>query len=224
MIKIVNVLSDVLIRLCERNDRFTMEETPVTRFDALRCPQITITSYLERIAWCTNCSEECFVLALIYIDRLIKKNEDFLVVSLNVHRLMITSIMVSAKFFNDKYFNNAYFGRVGGVSCKEMGLLEIEFLFMLNFNLYVERELFEVYYRRLLGHSHSSQRVLTVGMIPAPVNNTETRKLCKPSQQPSASSQSIVVTYPKVPPASSGSVRQQCTKFPQTTKRIHTRS
>jgi len=218
----VNVLSDVLIRLCERNDRFTMEHSPVTRFDASRCPQITITSYLERIARFTNCSEESFVLALIYIDRLIKKNEDFLVLSLNVHRLMITSIMVSAKFLDDRYYNNAYFGRVGGLSCKEMDLLEIEFLFMINFNLHVERELFEVYNRRLLSHSQSTQRVVTIGTIPASLNKTETRKVCKPSEQPSASSQSIVVTYPK---ASSGSVRQRCTapspKFPQTTKRIH---
>jgi len=151
--KLVNVLSDVLSRLCERNDRFLINHTPVTRFHALRAPQITIESYLKRIAKFSNCSEECFVLALIYIDRLIRKNGNFLVNSLNVHRLMITSIMLGAKFFDDQYFNNAYFGKVGGVSCKEINLLEIEFLFMINFNLYVETEMYETYNQRLLNHA-----------------------------------------------------------------------
>jgi hypothetical protein len=151
--KLINVLSDVLSRLCERNDRFVINDERITRFHASRAPNITIESYLERIAKYSNCSEECFVLALIYIDRLIRKNGTFLVNSLNVHRLMITSIMLGAKFFDDQYFNNAYFGKVGGVSCKEINLLEIEFLFMINFNLFVETELFETYNQRLLSHA-----------------------------------------------------------------------
>jgi len=150
--KLVEVLADVLARLCERNDHFIQSKTAVTRFHALRPPQITIKSYLERIAKYSSCSEECFVLALIYIDRVIRKNERFLVNSLNVHRLLITTIMLGAKFFDDQYFNNKYFGKVGGVSRREMNLLEIEFLFMINFDLFVETELYKVYDKRLMTH------------------------------------------------------------------------
>lgn len=52
------------------------------------------------------CSGECFVLALVYIDRIIQSNPTFVVNSLNIHRLLITSIMLAAKFFDDQYFNN----------------------------------------------------------------------------------------------------------------------
>merc|ERR1719186_2324336 len=134
-----------------------MNDSAVTRFHATRAPQITIKSYLHRIAKFSNCSEECFVLALVYIDRLIRKNENFMVNSLNVHRLMITSIMLGAKFFDDQYFNNAYFGKVGGVSRKEINLLEIEFLFMINFNLYVETEMYDTYNKRLMSHAQPSE-------------------------------------------------------------------
>lgn len=151
--KLVDVLADLLNRLCERNDRLIRNNTSVTRFHALRPPQITIKLYLERIAKYSSCSEECFVLALIYIDRLIRKNRKFLVNSLNVHRLMITSIMLGAKFFDDQYFNNAYFGKVGGVNCKEMNLLEVEFLFMINFNLFVETDMYNTYNERLMNHA-----------------------------------------------------------------------
>jgi len=148
--KIVDVLSDVLSRLCERNDCLVMIDTPVTRFHALRAPQITIKFYLERIAKYSNCSEECFILALIYIDRLIQKNGTFLVNSLNVHRLLITSIMVGVKFFDDQYFNNAFYGKLGGISCKEINLLETEFLFLINFNVHVETDVYNTYNERLM--------------------------------------------------------------------------
>jgi hypothetical protein len=36
------------------------------------------------------CSGECFVLALVYIDRIIQSNPTFVVNSLNIHRLLIT--------------------------------------------------------------------------------------------------------------------------------------
>jgi len=176
-IKLVNVLSDVLCRLCERNDRFIINHAPVTRFHTLRAPQITVKAYLNRIAKYSICSEECFILALIYIDRLIKYNGNFLVNSLNVHRLIITSIMLAAKFFDDQYFNNAYFGKVGGVSCKEINLLEIEFVFMINFNLYVESKMFEMYNKRLMGHAQPSEN-------DGPQEESHNAKTYKPVSKP----------------------------------------
>lgn len=186
--KLVNILATLLTRLCERNDHFTVQ-SPITRFHALQPPQITITTYLLRIARYTNCSEECFVLALIYIDRLINKNGNFQVLYLNVHRLIIISIMVSAKYFDDQYYNNAYFATVGGVSCKEIGLLEIEFLFMLNFNLYVETGLFELYSRRLIKHSRNhgqrkqGQEVLLLKTFPDPTFAAQPSKLYQVGEQ-----------------------------------------
>jgi len=148
--KLVDVLSCLLNRLCECNDRFIMDDAHVTRFHALRTPSITIKYYLERISKYTICSEEVFTIALIYIDRLIKRNGNALVNSVTIHRLLITSIMLGAKFFDDHYYNNAHFGKVGGVSCMEMNLLEIEFLFLINFNLSVEIGMYETYTKRLM--------------------------------------------------------------------------
>jgi len=148
--KLVDVLSILLNRLCECNDRFIMDDAPATRFHALRTPSITIKNYLERISKYTICSEEVFTIALIYIDRLMKRNGNTLVNSGTIHRLMITSIMLGAKFFDDRYHNNAHFGKIGGVSCREMNMLEIEFLFLINFNLFVERGAYETYNKRLM--------------------------------------------------------------------------
>jgi len=197
--KLVDVLADVFERLCERNDRLIIKNTPVTRFHALRPPQITIKFYLKRIAKHSSCSEECFVLALIYIDRLINTNSNFLVNSLNVHRIIITSVMVGAKFFDDQYFNNTHFAKVGGISVKEMNLLEIEFLFMINLHLFVETDVYKAYNERLMTcalvvEECTREQVIgiTIGMkklsvIPPSVSNVQTTTSMNVSKQGSIS-------------------------------------
>lgn len=116
--KLVPVLARVLAELCKRNDHIAVDPSHVTKFHALRAPAISIEDYLQRISKYSGCSEECFILSLIYVDRLINQNQNLIVNSLCVHRLIITSIMLAAKFFDDQYFNNAYYGKVGGVNCK----------------------------------------------------------------------------------------------------------
>jgi len=76
------------------------------------------------------------------MDQIVQFNPDFVISSLNVHRLLITSIMVrtdcqdaisqsacwrklsidqlASKFFDDVYYNNAYYARVGGISNAEV--------------------------------------------------------------------------------------------------------
>mmetsp|Transcript_1914 Transcript_1914/g.2726 ORF Transcript_1914/g.2726 Transcript_1914/m.2726 type:complete len:223 (-) Transcript_1914:297-965(-) len=154
---IVPVLACVLNQLCARNDRLALDPKYVSKFHALRPPGITIRDYLERIAKYAACSGECFVLALVYIDRIIQSNPSFVVNSLNIHRLLITSVMISAKFFDDQYFNNAYYAKVGGVPCKEMNSLEVEFLFLTNFSLFVTYDTYKQYHTELRNHAtHSS--------------------------------------------------------------------
>ena len=138
---LVKVLAEVLQKLVATNARQGPDADRVTKFHALKPPSISVQLYLERIHKYASCSSECFVLALIYIDRLIQRNNCALSV-LNVHRIVITAVMLAAKFFDDQYFNNAYYAKVGGVPCAEMNMLEIEFLFRINFSLHVPPEVF----------------------------------------------------------------------------------
>ena len=69
--------------------------------------------------------------------------------SLNVHRVVITSVMLGAKFFDDHYYNNAFYGRIGGVPTAEMNALELELLFSINFSLHVPGAVFNRYFTEL---------------------------------------------------------------------------
>jgi len=153
---VVAVLAAVLDRLVERNTQtsnYSNGTSPeVTKFHALKAPGISIQQYLERIHKYASCSTECFILALIYIDRLIQTN-NFILSELNVHRVVITAILLAAKFFDDAYYNNAYYAKVGGVVVAEMNGLEVEFLFRINFSLHVKPDVFTKYQEELASHA-----------------------------------------------------------------------
>jgi hypothetical protein len=118
---------------------------------------------ITRVHKYASCSNECFILALIYIDRLIQRN-NFLLTELNVHRVVITAVLLAAKFFDDAYYNNAYYAKVGGVLVSEINGLEVDFLFRINFSLRVTPDEFDKYRAELLSHLTSSppQLIATV--------------------------------------------------------------
>jgi len=163
---VVKVLAAVLGRLIGVNSSMQDNNSGiVTKFHALKPPSISVLAYLERIHKYASCSTECFILALIYIDRLIQRN-NFLLSELNVHRVVITSIMLAAKFFDDQYYNNAYYAKVGGVLVSEMNSLEVEFLFRLNFSLHVTPEVFSKYHAELVAHAVSASPTLSPLILP----------------------------------------------------------
>ncbi|MCD7451319.1 Cyclin-U1-1 [Datura stramonium] len=114
-------------------------------FHGVRAPNISIPKYLERLYKYTNCSPSCFVVGYVYIDRLGHKYPDSLLVSLNVHRLLVTSVMVASKMLDDAHYDNAFYARVGGVSNAELNRLELELLFLLDFGVNVSARVFESY-------------------------------------------------------------------------------
>jgi len=147
-----NVLLDILSSNCQKNDKCPASKTEATKFRVGRLPKIAIHEYLNRIVLYLNCSEECFVLALIYIERLTGRRKSFSVNSYNVHRLIFTSVMIAAKYFDDDHWSNADWGRVGGLSCKKVNELEREFLRLINFNVDVENEFYTAWASSLMDH------------------------------------------------------------------------
>lgn len=117
----------------------------VTRFHAIRAPHLSICDYLSRISTYFQCSHECFVLALVYIDRIVKLHPEFTISVLNIHRLLVTSVMLAAKFFDDVYYSNSYYAKVGGVRTQELNALEAQFLRLIEWKLHVLPQEYDQY-------------------------------------------------------------------------------
>ncbi|EER07600.1 hypothetical protein Pmar_PMAR015483, partial [Perkinsus marinus ATCC 50983] len=95
-----------------------------SRFHSVTVPSISISDYLLRLSKFFHCSGECFVIALVYLDRAVKESsysEDtdvdvtvaghehttiFNITRLNVHRLFLTALTLAAKYYDDCYYAN----------------------------------------------------------------------------------------------------------------------
>jgi len=107
------------------------------RLDMARAAEMT------RIA-CVGPSS--LVLALLYLDRLRKRNPNYLT-SISSADLFLVSMMVASKFLHDdgeedEVFNDEW-AQSGGVDTKEMNKLEIEFLSAMDWRIFVKKEEFQ---------------------------------------------------------------------------------
>lgn len=88
---IVEVIARLLTDLVTRNDQLPVAHVDVTPFHSSKPPAISVSNYLvDRILKYAGVSEETIILALIYMDLVVKYNPAFVITSLNIHRLLIT--------------------------------------------------------------------------------------------------------------------------------------
>jgi hypothetical protein len=112
--RVVGVLSALLERVVERNDAAVDElaagaasasAAPASAFRATARPDISVRSYMARIARFAGCSPACYVVAYVYLDRLLRRGRRgrgaLAVDSYSVHRLLITAVLAAVKFMDD---------------------------------------------------------------------------------------------------------------------------
>lgn len=101
--RVLSLLSALFEKSVQRNEMLleaTEIKDAVTIFHGLRAPTLGIRQYIDRIFKYSGCSPSCFIVANIYVDRFLQCTEVHLT-SLNVHRLLITTVMLAAKFNDD---------------------------------------------------------------------------------------------------------------------------
>ena len=113
-------------------------------FTSKTIPKISVSDYLLRITKYANVSDEILIIALIYLDKLCKKNK-LMLNSYNVHRLLFISILISIKMNSDKIYKNNYYSKISGINPKELCLMEYEFMHLSGFMLNIKKEIYEKY-------------------------------------------------------------------------------
>ena len=62
---------------------------------------------------------------------------------------------MAIKWHDDDYYKNEYYAKVGGITLKDINSLEIDFLNLLGFKLYINQTIYQTYMERLLQYSAS---------------------------------------------------------------------
>ena len=143
---IINIISNLLNKICEQSPKKLKEnENEIIKpFLSKKIPSISIKNFFERICNLTKIENSTLILILIFIDRICEFNEIELNY-FNIHKLIIASLIVSIKYNEDYYYSNKIYAKICGISREEINKLEIEFLKLLEFNLFVDDEIYFQY-------------------------------------------------------------------------------
>ena len=142
IVKISNSISEILNELVMNNSLKKDNKQKEDIFDTNQIPNINLFDYIIRIISYSNCEENTLISALIYIDRIAKVKK---ITKLNVYKLLFTSILISLKYNEDEIYGNDYYSQIAGVSNVELSKMEYEYVILLNFNLYINDEIFNQY-------------------------------------------------------------------------------
>jgi hypothetical protein len=104
------------------NDNFPSHDF----FCATHTPPISVEKYTDRLVTYMHCSPEVFMYALAYLRRLVLAG--FPVHLRSIHRLLLTSALVALKCRDDVYYHLSFYAEVGGVTPKDLRIMEIRFL------------------------------------------------------------------------------------------------
>ena len=114
MPRVVAALAGILERVADRNDAVAAAAAELSAvapaasaFRATTKPGISVRAYMARIARFAGCSPACYVVAYVYLDRLLRRGRRgrgrraLAVDSYSVHRLLITAVLAAVKFMDD---------------------------------------------------------------------------------------------------------------------------
>ena len=143
---IINTISNLLKNICVQSSKKLIENENeiIKSFLSKKIPSISIKNFLERICNLTKIENSTLILVLIYIDRICEFNEIELNY-FNIHKLIIASLIISIKYNEDFFYSNKIYAKICGISREEINKLEIEFLKLLEFNLFVDDEIYFQY-------------------------------------------------------------------------------
>ena len=145
----LKILALTLQEAATQNELLVGPNITLTRFHTLSPPKIPILKYLRYLKSRANCSETCFIIAMILLDKLLQTHSHIHITPNTVHKLFLCSLMTAAKFNTDTYYSNSVWASIGGVRAEEMNVLELEFLFLLQFSLVITKEEYETYDREI---------------------------------------------------------------------------
>lgn len=138
---LVQKVAALIQRICDVNDTRPLY---LTCFHSSEKPSISVADYLERSYKYLQCSEACFVLALVYMDR-VQASSLVVIDSFSIHRIFTTSLLLAIKYLDDFGGSLPYSAKVGGISKEELLRLESDMCLILDHNLFASTEEFDQY-------------------------------------------------------------------------------
>ena len=80
----------------------------------------------------------------MYIDRL-NQISSILLTPYNIHRIIFVAILLAIKYNEDICFGFDFYAKIGGIPVKELKKLESDFVYLIKFQFFIDKDDFEKY-------------------------------------------------------------------------------
>jgi len=146
----INLINNIMKEIIDDNQRELKENKdssfPNSVFLMKNLPNIKFLDYLNRINRYLKPQVSTLIISLIYVDRICsEKTKRIVLIHNNIFKIFFSAIVIAIKYNEDFYDDNAYFAQVGGISLKEINILEKEFLDLISFRCFISEEIFTKY-------------------------------------------------------------------------------
>ena len=146
---VIDIISEILDEIVKESASLDLlteaEEEQQTTTSALiqdflskKPPQISINKYLKRFMKYSKPEPSTLIISLIYIDKICENSNLQLT-------MFFACLIVAIKYNEDDYYSNEYYAKVGGITLKELNLLEYNILILLDFNVFIDDLVYESY-------------------------------------------------------------------------------
>ncbi|KAG1641766.1 hypothetical protein G6F44_005502 [Rhizopus delemar] len=110
--------------------------------------------FCKQVLTATQLSESVILLALKYIAMLLQYNPSIQGAEGSEYRLFTVALMLGNKFLDDNTFTNKTWSEVTGMKVRDLNVMELEFLDVLRFKLFVKNDEFDRWKAALLLFRH----------------------------------------------------------------------
>lgn len=155
---IINYISSYLLQIIQKNKQMKKKPSkgPNEPLYSKFIPVLSIEKFLLRILKYTEAENNTLIVAYLYINKLIKK-ENFVLSLNNVYRLLLGAIVMAKKVLEDLCYNNSYYCEIGGITVQELNNIEFSLFIRLNFDVNPKREEVDNIYDDIINSFPSSK-------------------------------------------------------------------
>ncbi|KAI8877074.1 hypothetical protein K501DRAFT_261031 [Backusella circina FSU 941] len=114
------------------------------------CKSGSFKKFCEQILIATQLSESVILLSLKYIAMLLQNNPNIQGADGSEYRLFTVALMLANKFLDDNTFTNKTWSEVSGMKVTDLNIMELEFLDVLRFKLFIRFDEYERWKMALL--------------------------------------------------------------------------
>ena len=155
---IINYISSYLLQIIQKNKQMKKKPSkgPNEPLYSKFIPVLSIEKFLLRILKYTEAENNTLIVAYLYINKLIKK-ENFVLSLNNVYRLLLGAVVMAKKVLEDLCYNNSYYCEIGGITVQELNNIEFSLFIRLNFDVNPKREEVDNIYDDIINSFPSSK-------------------------------------------------------------------